>query len=97
MSAKGKLFRSSPLCSSEADDITDNENDEEVVAIFQRSQPVGWKRSAHEDELSQPVGGKRSAHEDEESSFPESAAKPTNVTGKLFVVFEQVFGLENLL
>ena len=78
--AKGKGFRTSPLCFPQGDDPS-SEDDEEVDRILSKSHSVvSLKRSAHEDlqeEGDSPSENRRETHAD----------KPVNVIGKLFVTF----------
>ena len=80
--AKGKGYRTSPLCVPQAAD-TSSEDDEEVDSILSKSQShlsaVSRKRSAHED--LQEEGDSQSENR------RENPDKPVNVLGKLFVIF----------
>lgn len=81
--AKGKGFRTSPLCVPQAVDAS-SEDDEEVEKILSQSQSqlsvVSRKRSAHEDLLEED----KSRSENRRETHPN---KPVNVIGKLFFCY----------
>ena len=81
--AKGKGFRTSPLCFLQGDDPS-SEDDEEVDRILSKSQRqlsvVSRKRSAHEDLQEEGDSPSENRHETH-------ADKHVNVIGKLFVTF----------
>ena len=85
--AKGKGFRSSPLC---VPIDASSEDDKEVERILSKSQP-SRKRSAHEDLKEE--GDTRTENEKRRETHP---AEPMNVIGKLFVIFTIIISTSNL-
>lgn len=83
--AKGKGFRTSPLCIPQEVDAS-SEDDEEEEKILSQSQPqlsvVSRKRSAHKDLLEQDD----SQSENRWETHPD---KPVNVIGKLFLLYSR--------
>lgn len=90
--AKGKGFRSSPLCVSQTVD-TSSENDEEVERIMSKSQASVLSRKRSADEDFQEEGDT----ENDEKRRETHAVGPAKVIGKLFVIFATINSTFNLL